>query len=151
MYGSHLVFLLLHNEMTVPEDICEKPMTFYVDFHNFSEIHYLEIFLKYERTIEDNELIANDDDESVVVSDDSEYELDESVVYQKKYDGKKHVIDDIGGIFVQVLFIDQKSGKKYSHYENQKKKFCYEIQKIDKMSRDDSIILFYKDIHMKEL
>lgn len=151
MYGSHFIFLLFHNEVPISKNICEKTMAFHIDFHNLSEIHNLEIFLKYKRTVEDDKFIANDDNESIVVPYNSEDELDKSIVYQKKYDWKKYIIDDIGGIFAQILFIYQKESKKYSHYDNQKEEFCYEIEEIDKMSRNDSIILFYKNIHMKEL
>lgn len=127
VYRFYFVFLLLHDEVSVSKNAGKKTMALHVYFHNFSEIHDLEILLKDERTVEDNELISDDDDELVVVAYNSEYELEKPIVDQEEYDGKKYVADDIGSSAIQILFIYQEGRKKCSRYDDQKKKFCYEV------------------------
>jgi hypothetical protein len=142
---------LFHNKMSVPEDICEKSMTLNIDFHNFWEIHNLKILLKYEWTMKDDEFISNDDNEIVIVSYNSKYELDKTIIYQEKNDWEKHIINDVRSILRQFFFIYQKWYKKYPYYDYKEKEFRYEVQKINKMFCNNSIILFCKYIHSGEL
>lgn len=147
----YLIFLLFHDQMTIPEKVGEETMHLHVYLHDFPHIHDLEVFLKDQRTIDDDELVPNDDDQSVVIPDDSEYELDEAIIHQKENDREEYVAHDIGSILAEILFVDQKRSEKHSCYDDQEEEFRYEIQEIDKVSRDDRIIFFRKDIHMKGL
>lgn len=88
MNRPYLIFLLFHDQMSVSEDVCKKSMAFNIYFHNFGEIHNLEIFLKYQRAIKDDKFISNNNNEPIIVSYNSEYELDKPIVYQEKYDGE---------------------------------------------------------------
>ena len=66
-----------------------------IDFHNLREIHNLEVILKYERTIDDDEFIAYDDNQMVIVPHHPECELHKSIVYKEEYDRKKNIDNDI--------------------------------------------------------
>lgn len=88
MYRPYFIFLLLHNEVPISEEIREKTMYFHIYLHNSSKVHNFEIFLEYQGTIDDNKFISNNNNEPVIVPYNSEYELDEPIIYQEKYDGE---------------------------------------------------------------
>ena len=61
MYCFYFVFLLFHYKMSITKYAREKPMNFHIYFHNLSEIHNLQIFLKNKGVINDNKFIADND------------------------------------------------------------------------------------------
>lgn len=111
MYRPYLILLLLHDEVSVAEDACEKSVTFHIDLHDLGEIHDLQIFLEDKRAVYDDKLVPNDDDETVIVSYDSKRELDEAIVYQEEYDGKENIAYDVGSLLAEALLVHHKGDK----------------------------------------
>ncbi len=107
MYGSDLIFLLLHNEVPIPEHAGKQSVHLHIDLHNFWEVHDLQIFLENEGTIDNDELVPNYYNKAIIVPYDPEHELNKTIIYQQKYDGKKYIIDDLKGILTEISFINE--------------------------------------------
>lgn len=83
----------------------------YVDiyFHNFWEIHNLEVLLEHEWTVDNDEFISDDYDESIIISDNAENKLHKAIIDKEKCCRKKNIEDNLPS---ESFFVENKNNTK---------------------------------------
>lgn len=109
MNNTHFVFLLFYDKVAVTQKTRKESMYMDVYFHHLCKIHNFEILLEHKWTIDDNEFVPDDYDESIVVSDNSENKLDETIIDQKKCCRKKNIEDNLSA---ESFFVENKNNTK---------------------------------------
>lgn len=144
-HGTDVVFLLFDDEHSEIEDVRKESVALYVDLHDLGELHDFDVFFQYERTRYQDDAVPDDDDELVVVPDDSEHELEHRVVDQYEYRRKDEIVDQVRRNFGLV---DGEYDAQNDSHGSDEQSFHRHVEQVDRMAGDDGRIVFYDGVHI---
>ena len=83
MHCTHIIALLLDDEVTKSKHCREEPVPDNINFYHFFYINHFYIFLKKKCAINNDNFFWNNDNNLVEVANESQYEFHESVVHEQ--------------------------------------------------------------------